>query len=83
MTVACQSLKDKSSPGGYQEQTFFIDNVCVSETLLQTKLHMPPLRPNVASRPRLVKRLNAGIDQGCRLILVSAPAGFGKTTLVE
>ncbi|MCB0111192.1 MAG: AAA family ATPase, partial [Caldilineaceae bacterium] len=34
-------------------------------------------------RPHLVERLNRGIDQGGKLTLLSAPAGFGKTTLVR
>jgi LuxR family maltose regulon positive regulatory protein len=49
-------------------------------TLLQTKLYAPPIRPELVSRPRLIERLNAGLH--CKLTLVSAPAGFGKTTLV-
>ena len=49
--------------------------------LLQTKLYVPPVRPELVSRPRLIERLNAGLHR--RLILVSAPAGFGKTTLVS
>ncbi len=49
--------------------------------LLTTKLHIPPPRPNLVPRPRLIERLNAGIH--CKLILVSAPAGFGKTTLLS
>jgi len=47
--------------------------------LLETKLHVPPVRPEWVARPRLAERLDAGLD--CKLILVSAPAGFGKTTL--
>jgi LuxR family maltose regulon positive regulatory protein len=35
----------------------------------------------LVSRPRLVERLNAGLDR--KLTLVSAPAGFGKTTLIS
>jgi len=49
--------------------------------LLATKLHIPPIRPELVSRPRLIERLNAGLYQ--KLILVSAPAGFGKTTLLS
>jgi len=48
--------------------------------LLQTKLHIPPLRPEFVPRPRLIERLNAGRHR--KLTLISAPAGFGKTTLV-
>ncbi len=53
--------------------------------ILATKLYIPPHRPNVVSRPRLIQRLNEGLGQGPgrKLTLVSAPAGFGKTTLVS
>ena len=50
-------------------------------SLLQTKLYVPPIRREVVSRPRLIERLNAGLHH--KLTLVSAPAGFGKTTLVS
>ena len=49
--------------------------------ILQAKLYIPPLRPEMVSRPRLVERLNAGLHR--KLTLVSAPAGFGKTTLLS
>lgn len=52
------------------------------EPLIETKLHIPPPRPSLVPRPRLLRQLDAGIDPGQRLILVSAPPGFGKTTLV-
>ncbi|MCU0463771.1 MAG: LuxR family transcriptional regulator, partial [Anaerolineae bacterium] len=48
--------------------------------LLVTKLYTPPRRAALIPRPRLTERLDAGL--GGRLTLVSAPAGFGKTTLV-
>ena len=50
--------------------------------LLATKLYIPPSRPRVVLRPRLVERLNEGLAAGSKLTLVSAPAGFGKTTLI-
>ena len=50
-------------------------------SLLATKLYIPPIRPELVSRPRLIERLNAGLHR--KLTLVSAPAGFGKTTLVS
>ncbi len=53
------------------------------EPLLRTKLYIPPLRPNLAPRPRLIERLNQGLQLGHKLTLISAPAGFGKTTLVN
>ena len=49
-------------------------------TVLATKLHIPQPRPSLAPRPRLVTRLAQGWS--LPLILISAPAGFGKTTLV-
>ncbi|OGO35482.1 MAG: hypothetical protein A2W35_21210 [Chloroflexi bacterium RBG_16_57_11] len=52
-----------------------------SEPLLRTKLLIPPLRLNRVSRPRLIERINNGLDKP--LILISAPAGYGKTTLVS
>jgi LuxR family maltose regulon positive regulatory protein len=54
----------------------------VSEALLQTKLFIPPVRPNLVSRSGLIDQLNQGLQQSCKLTLISAPAGFGKTTLV-
>ncbi|MHB1131409.1 MAG: LuxR C-terminal-related transcriptional regulator [Chloroflexota bacterium] len=51
--------------------------------LLATKLHIPAPRAKVVLRPRLVERLNDGLPDGRKLTLVSAPAGFGKTTLVS
>ena len=48
--------------------------------LLTTKLNIPRLRHNLVPRPRLIKQLNDGLHR--KLTLISAPAGFGKTTLV-
>ncbi|HYO44991.1 MAG TPA: LuxR C-terminal-related transcriptional regulator [Candidatus Limnocylindrales bacterium] len=50
--------------------------------LLATKLFIPSPRRSLVPRPRLIHRLDAGLAAGHRLTLVSAPAGFGKTTLV-
>lgn len=47
--------------------------------LLATKLFIPPARPNRVSRPRLIEQLNILRP----LTLISAPAGFGKTTLLS
>lgn len=58
-------------------------NVPMPETLLRTKLFVPPLRPNLVPRPRLIEQLNNGLLPGHKLTLVSAPAGFGKTTLLS
>lgn len=48
--------------------------------LLKTKLHVPPARSGLVSRPRLIERLETG--RSGKVTLVSAPAGFGKTTLL-
>jgi LuxR family maltose regulon positive regulatory protein len=52
---------------------------------LTTKLYIPPARPErgVVARPQLFDRLNEGLESGRKLSLISAPAGFGKTTLVS
>src|SRR6478752_2564893 len=49
--------------------------------VLATKLYIPPPPPKAVLRPRLVERLNEGLHR--KLTLLSAPAGFGKTTLVS
>ena len=48
--------------------------------LLKTKLFIPTLRPELVRRTHLIELLEAGIHR--KLTLVSAPAGFGKTTLI-
>jgi LuxR family maltose regulon positive regulatory protein len=48
--------------------------------LLATKLHVPRAQPGFVPRPRLARRLDEGLARG--VILVSAPAGSGKTSLV-
>ena len=55
----------------------------MSTPILATKLYIPPPRPKVVLRPRLIERLNEGLSAGRKLTLISAPAGFGKTTLVS
>jgi LuxR family maltose regulon positive regulatory protein len=51
-----------------------------SALLLETKLYAPPVRSNQITRSRLYSLLDAGLDRA--LVLVSAPAGYGKTTLL-
>jgi LuxR family maltose regulon positive regulatory protein len=51
------------------------------EQLLATKLYIPHTRPELVSRLRLTEKLNDGLYR--KLTLVSAPAGFGKTTLLS
>ena len=50
-------------------------------TLLSTKLRAPAARPEGVLRPHLLERLDQGLTQ--KLTLVSAPPGFGKTTLLS
>lgn len=50
--------------------------------LLQTKLSPPALPRRLVPRPRLAARLNEGLAAGAQVTLISAPAGFGKTTFV-
>lgn len=53
----------------------------MTTALLTTKLYIPPVRSELVSRRHLIERLNAGLSG--KLTLISAPAGFGKTTLVS
>ena len=50
------------------------------DVLLATKLNVPGLRPDLVPRPRLAQRLDEGRGRG--LVLVCAPAGYGKTVLL-
>jgi LuxR family maltose regulon positive regulatory protein len=52
-------------------------------SILATKLYIPPPRPNRVPRSRLLERLDEGLHLGYKLTLLSAPAGFGKTTLLS
>ena len=49
--------------------------------ILTTKLYIPQPRPDLVQRTHLIERLNKGIHH--KLTLISAPAGFGKTTLLS
>src|SRR5215218_737621 len=53
----------------------------MSTPILATKLYVSPPQPKAVLRPRLIERLNEGLH--CKLTLISAPAGFGKTTLLS
>jgi LuxR family maltose regulon positive regulatory protein len=54
-----------------------------STPVLATKLFAPARRARLVARPRVAERLDSTLDAGHRLTLVSAPAGFGKTTTVS
>lgn len=74
----------KDTGGGLGQSSALAERMAVgtSSPLLTTKLYIPPPHPNLVSRPRLIERLDEGLRLGRKLTLVSAPAGFGKTTLV-
>jgi LuxR family maltose regulon positive regulatory protein len=55
----------------------------MATSLLTTKLYMPPASPRLVPRPHLIQQLDEGLHLGHRLTLASAPAGFGKTTLLS
>ncbi len=65
---------------------FFLDityNYSMPAPILATKLYLPPPRPGLVSRPHLVAHLNEGLASGRKLTLISASAGFGKTTMLS
>ena len=72
----------KAGSGGTSEKKD-IDQIPQGQSkhLLLTKFYSPPIRSNQINRQRLVDMLNGGLDK--TLILVSAPAGYGKSTLVS
>ena len=63
-----------------QQQRGLISFPAQNHPLLATKFHMPRPRPRLVHRTRLINRLQQGLQR--TLILVSAPVGFGKTTLL-
>jgi LuxR family maltose regulon positive regulatory protein len=52
------------------------------DTLLETKFYIPVPGTNLVSRERLLRVIDEGIKAGKRLTLISAPPGYGKTTLL-
>ena len=56
------------------------EGAVLANSLVQTKFYLPRPRRSLIDRPRLSGRLNR--DSDARLTLISAPAGFGKTTLL-
>lgn len=55
----------------------------MSIPLLLTKLFIPPARADLVARPRLTRRLTEAVRRGHKLSLLSAPAGYGKTSLLS
>ncbi len=62
-----------------QNRKFY--NLNMTIPMISTKIQIPPVRPNTVARPRLTERLTAGVHR--RLSVVSASAGYGKTTLIS
>ncbi len=54
----------------------------MSDSVLETKIYVPPPRANLVERPELHERLLSGLRDPGSFALLSAPAGFGKTTLL-
>jgi LuxR family maltose regulon positive regulatory protein len=52
----------------------------MDQSLLLSKFHIPQTKHNLVTRPRLLDMLEEGLTK--KLIVLSAPAGFGKTTLL-
>ncbi|MBW1708927.1 MAG: HTH-type transcriptional regulator MalT [Deltaproteobacteria bacterium] len=62
-------------------KTGLVEGFAEWEPLLATKLFIPQARPDLIKRPRLIERLNKGLKR--KLAIISATAGFGKTTLLS
>ena len=77
--IAISSCKNALSGGSSSEKNDQC-NKNLRLTPLKTKLCIPPLRSGWITRSRLVKRVDEGFER--KLTLISAPAGFGKTTLL-
>jgi LuxR family maltose regulon positive regulatory protein len=67
-----ETAREEREPGGAGQGT----------PLMATKLFIPAVRLHLLSRPRLTTRLDEALRLGHKLTLISAPAGFGKTTLL-
>src|SRR5512141_3434144 len=55
----------------------------MSFSLFSTKLYIPPARTGAIARPRLTEKLLSGVKHPGSFVLLSGPAGFGKTTLLS
>ena len=53
----------------------------MSKLILATKLYVPPCQSKAVRRSHLIERLNSGMQH--KLTLISAPAGYGKTTILS
>jgi LuxR family transcriptional regulator, maltose regulon positive regulatory protein len=60
----------------------YVDRATMTDRLLETKFYLPARRTGDVPRPRLLETLQTGLSENRKLTLVSAPAGYGKTTLI-
>jgi LuxR family transcriptional regulator, maltose regulon positive regulatory protein len=74
-------MSKASSDSTPAEQETSVQSLEQRESLLRTKLFIPPNRSSQVPRSHLLEQLNRGLDKA--LTLVSAPAGYGKTSLVS
>jgi len=78
------AMRDNTQPAGEQVvacQSLPATTVeLMPDILLETKITPPNNRSNILPRPRLFERLDEGLNG--KLTLISAPAGYGKTTLL-
>jgi hypothetical protein len=63
-------------------ELYLVQYRCMPAHILAARPYIPPLPPGQVLRPHLVERLKGSHCAGCKLNLISAPAGFRKTTLV-
>jgi LuxR family maltose regulon positive regulatory protein len=84
--MVLQQAKLKSIPKVYFPLKLFISQPEIGEALksnlLTTKIRLPALPAKRVQRSRLLQKLNEGLGSNRRITLVSAPAGFGKTTCI-
>ncbi len=76
-----EDIRGKTEADPSSEAEKHEEPVPVPEPILATKLYIPPSRSKMVLRSRLMERMNKG--QSGKLTLISAPPGFGKTTLVS
>ena len=81
LSAGGQGTENESNVSGQVVRASAMISGLPSELLLTAKFHIPRPRQHMVSRPRLIQQLQQGLEQ--TLILLSAPAGFGKTTLLS
>jgi ATP/maltotriose-dependent transcriptional regulator MalT len=76
-----QTDKQEVDRSAQQQRNNLVFANQTNDPLLATKIHFPQLRPHLLHRPRLIQRLEQGMKLS--LTLISAPVGFGKSTLLS